>query len=69
MAEHLSDEQIDDLREAFAVFEHNKDGMISCDDLPSLLRSLGQNPKEEETIALSKEVKIRIQTVLQANVI
>jgi len=39
MADQLSDDQISDLKEAFAIFDFNKDGTILAKDLPSLLRS------------------------------
>ena len=45
MAEELSDEQINELKEAFAIFDFSNDGTIEGRDLPALLRSLGHDPK------------------------
>ena len=45
MAEQLSDEQINELKEAFAIFDFSNDGTIEGRDLPALLRSLGHDPK------------------------
>jgi len=41
MASKLSPEQIQDLREAFSLFDKNGDGHIDTKELSSVLRSLG----------------------------
>ncbi len=60
MADQLSDKAIDELKEAFALFDFNNDGVMSIKDLPALLRSLGQNPKDEDIKALSQQVFISL---------
>ncbi len=48
MADELSDQTIQELKEAFAIFDFSNDGTIEGRDLPALLRSLGHDPKEED---------------------
>ncbi|CAN6292279.1 unnamed protein product [Urochloa humidicola] len=43
MAEHLAEEQIAAMEEAFAFFDKNGDGLITIDELRVVLESLGQN--------------------------
>ena len=44
----LSDEQISEFKQAFALFDKSGDGEISNDELGTVMRSLGQNPTDEE---------------------
>ena len=48
MADQLTEEQIVELKEAFELFDKNKDGTISAKELGIVMRSFGQNPKEED---------------------
>lgn len=57
MADQLSDAHIDELKEAFALFDLNQNGIISLKDLPALLRSLGQHPKDEDLKVLGQQVR------------
>ena len=45
-----------ELKEAFQRFDMNRDGKISATELGSVLRSLGDNPSDEELILMVKEV-------------
>lgn len=54
--EELSKEQIAELKEAFLVFDKDGDGTISAKELETILKSLGQNPTEEELKEMIKEV-------------
>lgn len=45
-----------ELEEAFMRFDANHDGKISAMELGSVLRSLGDNPSEEELLLMVKEV-------------
>ena len=49
MADNLTDQQIEDLREAFNLFDRTQDGTIDSKDLLAAMKALGQNPSEEET--------------------
>lgn len=44
----LTDEQIAEFKEAFQIFDKDSDGCITLQELGTALRSLGQNPSEEE---------------------
>jgi len=44
----LSPEQIEEMREAFLLFDNDGDGFITIRELGSVMRSLGRNPSEAE---------------------
>jgi len=44
----LTEEQVADLKEAFAMFDINGDGTIELHELQQVMRKLGQNPSEKE---------------------
>lgn len=48
MAEQLTEEQIAEFKEAFALFDKDGDGTITTKELGTVMRSLGQNPTEAE---------------------
>jgi calmodulin len=48
MADQLTDEQIAEFKEAFALFDKDGDGTITTKELGTVMRSLGQNPTEAE---------------------
>merc|ERR1711988_1151218 len=48
MADVLPVEQIAEFKEAFALFDKDSDGSITTSELGTVMRSLGQNPTEEE---------------------
>lgn len=52
----LSEEQIDELREAFALFDRSGDGQINIKEMQVIMRSIGQNPTEEEIIEIMSEI-------------
>src|SRR2546423_14032290 len=56
MAESLTDEQVAEFREAFALFDKNGDGQITTKELGTVMRSLGQNPSESELQDMINEV-------------
>ena len=41
MTEHLTPEQIEEYKEAFLIFDLDKDNTISTDELGAVMRSLG----------------------------
>ena len=45
--EKLTEEQISEFREAFALFDKDGDGNITEKELGIVLRSLGQNPTDQ----------------------
>merc|ERR1711976_891129 len=56
--ERLSDEQIAEFREAFQLFDKDGNGYISTKELGMVMRSLGQNPTENELMDMINEVDI-----------
>merc|ERR1712088_661971 len=58
MAEHLTDEQTAEFKEAFALFDKDGDGTISTKELGTVMNSLGQKPTPQELENMIKEVDI-----------
>ncbi|PWA34446.1 EF-hand domain [Artemisia annua] len=56
MAEELTENQIDELKEAFSLFDKDGDGCITTKELGTVMRSLGQNPTEAELQDMNNEV-------------
>ncbi|KAJ8765432.1 hypothetical protein K2173_013190 [Erythroxylum novogranatense] len=52
----LTQEQIEEFREAFCLFDKDGDGCITVDELATVIRSLDQNPTEEELHDMISEV-------------
>ena len=52
----LSDESIEEFREAFSLFDRNNDGTVNSKDLGNVLKAIGQNPSDEETRQLVQRV-------------
>eukprot|EP00933_Yihiella_yeosuensis_P013175 TRINITY_DN12332_c4_g1_i1.p1 TRINITY_DN12332_c4_g1~~TRINITY_DN12332_c4_g1_i1.p1 ORF type:complete len:149 (+),score=40.56 TRINITY_DN12332_c4_g1_i1:90-536(+) len=48
MADTLMQEQIAEFNEIFALFDENKDGKLSLDELGALMVTLGLNPTDQE---------------------
>lgn len=46
--ENLSDEQIEEYKDAFSLFDRDNNGIITTRELSAIMRSLGFNPTEEE---------------------
>jgi calmodulin len=51
-AEQLTPEQVSELRDAFKLFDKDGDGTITSVELGVVIRALGQNPSEDELIAM-----------------
>mmetsp|Transcript_44859 Transcript_44859/g.71619 ORF Transcript_44859/g.71619 Transcript_44859/m.71619 type:complete len:205 (+) Transcript_44859:71-685(+) len=56
--ENLTEEQIEEFKEAFRLFDKDGSGTISNDELGTVMRSLGQNPSDQELTDLVEEVDI-----------
>jgi hypothetical protein len=52
----LTDPQIADAKEAFALFDKDNDGCITTPELGTVMRALGKNPTEAEVHKLIKEI-------------
>ncbi|KAG5645669.1 hypothetical protein DXG03_005507 [Asterophora parasitica] len=51
-----TDEQIEEFREAFALFDKDNDGTITHEELGTIMRKLGQNPSDSELRDMIREV-------------
>merc|ERR1711893_267755 len=58
MADSLTEEQIAEFKEAFSLFDKDGDGTITTKELGTVMRSLGQNPSEDELQDMVNEVDI-----------
>lgn len=52
----LSEDQIKEIKEAFALFDRDGDGHITANEIGIVMRSLGQNPTEADLHDLMEEV-------------
>jgi len=52
----LSDDEVGDLKEAFSMFDIDGDGTITIVELKEVMKSLGQNPTENELKQMIKSV-------------
>mmetsp|Transcript_42786 Transcript_42786/g.118185 ORF Transcript_42786/g.118185 Transcript_42786/m.118185 type:complete len:161 (-) Transcript_42786:209-691(-) len=56
MGVKLTEDQVEEFKEAFALFDRDGDGTITADELGVVLRSLGRNPTMEELNAMVADV-------------
>jgi calmodulin len=56
MVETLSAEQIQEFRQAFDIMDRNVDGVITVDDLATVMRAIGQSPTHSELQDMIREV-------------
>ena len=56
MAANLTEEQIADCKEAFSLFDKDGDGSITCEELRTVMTSLGQNPTTTDLQEMIQEV-------------
>jgi calmodulin len=56
MADQLTEEQINEFKEAFSLFDKDDTGTIATKTLGTVIRSLGQNPTEGELVDLLNEI-------------
>jgi calmodulin len=48
MASELTEEQINEFKDAFTLFDKDNDGVVTAKELSTVLKSLGHNPTEQE---------------------
>ena len=56
MVDQLTEEEIGEFKEAFTLFDKDGDGTITTKELGTIMRSLGQNPTEDELQDMISEV-------------
>ncbi|XP_010935758.1 calmodulin [Elaeis guineensis] len=54
--DHPTKEQISEFQEAFSLFDKDGDGCITLEELETVIKSLGQNPTEDELHEMIKEI-------------
>jgi calmodulin len=54
----LNEEKVNEFKEAFEIFDKNKDGYITTKELGDIMKNLGQNPSEAELQDMINEVDI-----------
>lgn len=55
---NLSDEQIEEFREAFSLFDKDGDGTMTTKELGTVMRSFGLDPSQKELIEMVAEVDV-----------
>jgi len=55
---NLTDQQIEDIKEAFAVFDENRDGKITVDELDRVVRRLDMRPTDSDLRDMIAEVDL-----------
>jgi calmodulin len=56
MFEHISEEQLAEFKEFFSLFDKNGNGYITINELGPVMRSLGQNPSQQELDEMVLEI-------------
>jgi len=55
-ATKLTDEQVQEFKEAFSLFDKDNDGTITTTELGTVMKSLGQNPSDSDLLDMINEV-------------
>merc|ERR1712100_775280 len=64
-AADMTEEQIAEFKEAFALFDKDGNGKISAQELGTVMKNLGQNPTEAELDDMIKEVDADASGVIE----
>ena len=56
MVDELTDEQRQEFKDVFSLFDKDGDGTVSTKELGVVMRALGQNPTDAEIAEMIKEV-------------
>ena len=58
MTEQLTEDRISQFREAFEMFDKDKDGYITFKELADIMKNLGHGPSDQELNDMINEVDI-----------
>ncbi|XP_793110.3 calmodulin-alpha [Strongylocentrotus purpuratus] len=58
MVDQLTEEQIEEYKEAFAIFDKNGDGIITTKELGEVMTSFGESPNEGELRDMVNEIDV-----------
>ncbi|XP_077987318.1 uncharacterized protein LOC144441926 [Glandiceps talaboti] len=56
MGDDLTEKQIQEFKEAFALFDKDGDGHVTSKELGTVMKSLGHNPSQDELQEMIREV-------------
>ena len=56
MAKQLTEVQVAEIKEIFALFDKDNDGLVNTSELGTILRALAHNPTQEEVTTLSQKI-------------
>ena len=56
MSKALTEVQIAEIKEIFALFDKNSDGLVASSELGTILRALAHNPTKEEVNGLTMKI-------------
>jgi calmodulin len=58
MTEHLTEDKIAEFKEAFEIFDKDRDGFITIKELGEIMKNLGQTPTDAELQDMINEVDV-----------
>jgi calmodulin len=58
MTEHLTEDKIAEFKEAFEIFDKDRDGFITIKELGEIMKNLGQSPTDAELQDMINEVDV-----------
>ncbi|KAL3846943.1 hypothetical protein ACJMK2_017883 [Sinanodonta woodiana] len=58
MVDKLTQDQLDEFKEAFNMYDKDGDGTITTKELGTVMRFMGQNPTEAELISMIADVDV-----------
>lgn len=65
MSEHFTDEQLEEYKETFSLFDKEGDGSITLKELGTVLRALGQHPTEADLQDLVSSLEVEGHTAIE----
>ena len=54
--DQLTEQEREEFKDVFSMFDKDGDGTVSCKELGVVMRALGQNPTDEEIVEMINEV-------------
>jgi len=53
----FTEQQVNDFKEAFRLFDRDGDGVIHCSEIGTVLRAIGQNPSETDLTEIVRDAE------------
>lgn len=67
MGDNLTDDKIKEYKEAFEMFDRDKDGYINQKELGNILRSLGHDPSEQDLVDMMQDIDVNNNKCIDFN--